>query len=300
MACFTFFLYVSSILSHLYSNYLILFCSSVSYPLSLSIPFYSLLFINLMSSIFPFHSKYLIFFCINLMPIISFHSIQSISFSFVYQSRPLSLSITFILPHFLLFINLMSIVSDKHIPCKWSHSVLSINLMFIILGTPFHLNYLITRMIVSGTPIPFLSHSLSFINLTTTYSIQISYSIKLFINFIPIISFHSNYFPLFISLMSTIPGTPFPFKLSHHIVSGTPIPFLSHSPLFVNLMPFISGTRVPIRWSHSLLFINLMHIMSDTSNFICIRNRSSPEVSMLVFQMKGYWFNWQIMQSFWW
>ena len=80
--------------------------------------------------LFPIHSKYLIFFCLSI-------------------SCPLSLSITFKLSHFLLFINVISIVS----------------------GTPFHLNHLI--MIVSGTSIPFLSHSLSFINLMPTYSIQI-------------------------------------------------------------------------------------------------------------------------------
>ena len=161
--------------------------------------FHSILFCSSISChvhyLFPFHSKYLIFFCLSI-------------------SCPLSLSITFKLSHFLLFINLMSNGSGTPIPCKWSHSVLFINLMFIILGTPFHLDYLIIRMIVSGTPIPFLSHSFSFINLMPTYSIQISHSLKLFISFMPIVSFHSNYLPLFIGLMPTIPGTPIPFKFS--------------------------------------------------------------------------------------
>ena len=77
------------------------------------------------------------------------------------------------------------------------------------------------------------------------------------------------------------------------ITSGTPIPFLlSHSPLFVNLMSIISGTAIPFKLSHSLLFINLGHIISDTSNIVnYIRNRSDPEVCMLVFQTKGHSFN---------
>ena len=203
-------------------------------------PFHSLLFINVMSIIFSI-SHFLLF--INLMSIISFHSIQSISFSFVYQSH-----VHYLLPlhsdYLIFFCSSISCSLSLSIAFKLSHSVLFINLMFIILGTPFHLNYLIIRMIVSGTPIPYLSHSLSFISLMPTYSIQISHSLKLFINFMPIISFHSNYFPLFISLMSTVPGTPIPFKLSHRIVSGTPIPVLSHSPLFINLMHMISGTSI--------------------------------------------------------
>ena len=257
------FLYVSSILSHLYSNYLFLFCSSISCPLSLSIPF-SFAYQSHVHYLFPFHSKYFIFLClsiscplsvsipfkvshfllfINLMSSISFHSIQSISFSFVYQSH-----VHYLFPlhsnYLIFFCSSISCPLSLSIAFKLSHSLLFINLMFIILSTPFHLNYLIIRMIVSGTPIPYLSHSLSFINLMPTYSIQISHSLKLFINFMPIISFHSNYFPLFISLMSTIPDTPIPFKVSHQIVSGTPVPVLSHSPLFINLMHIISGTSI--------------------------------------------------------
>ena len=68
--------------------------------------------------------------------------------------------------------------------------------MFTILGTPFHSNYLIIRMIVSGTPIPFLSHSLLFINLMPTYSIQI-------IPFSFVHQFHAHYL--------------FPFRLSYFL-----------------------------------------------------------------------------------
>ena len=114
-------------------------CSSVSCPLSLSTPF-SFVHQSGVHYLFPFHSKCLIFFClliscplspsipfevshflwfINLMSIISFHSIQSISLFFCLSiSCPLSLSITFKLSNFLLFINLMSIVSGTCTPCK--------------------------------------------------------------------------------------------------------------------------------------------------------------------------------------
>ena len=67
----TLFLYVSSILPHLYTDYLILFCSSISCPLSFSDPFKV--------------SHFLLF--INLMSIISFQYIQIISLSFVHQSH---------------------------------------------------------------------------------------------------------------------------------------------------------------------------------------------------------------------
>ena len=124
--------------SHLYSNYLILFCSSISCQLSLSIPF-SFVRQSHVHYLVPLHSNYLIFsYSINLISIISFHCIQIISFSFVHQS-------------------------SVHYP--W----------YSIPFTPFHLNYLIIRMIVPGTPIPFLSHSLTFINLMPTCSIQISF-----------------------------------------------------------------------------------------------------------------------------
>ena len=129
--------------------------------------------------------------------------------------------------------------------------------MFIILGTQFHLNYLIIKMIVPGTPIPFLSHSLLFVNLIPTYIIQIFHSFKLFINFMPIVSFHSNYFPLFIvscplSLVHLFHSN------SHQIVSGTPIPFLSHSLLFINLMSIVSYTYSMQVISFS--FINQSHV----------------------------------------
>ena len=76
----TLFLYVSSILSHLYSSYLILFCSSISFPLSLTIPF-SFVHQSHVHYLCPFHSEYLIFFCLSL-------------------SCPLSLSISFKSSHF--------------------------------------------------------------------------------------------------------------------------------------------------------------------------------------------------------
>ena len=130
--------------------------------------------------------------------------------------------------------------------------------MFIILGTPFHLNYLFIKMIVSGTPIPFLSHSLLFINLMPTYIIQIFHSFKLFINFMPIISFLSNYFPLFISLMSTIPGTPIPFKFSLDCLWNTHTILISFS--------FVHQSHVHCLWYTysmqmiSFSFVNQSHV----------------------------------------
>ena len=170
--------------------------------------------------LFPIHLKYLIFFCLSI-------------------SCPLSLSITFKLSHFLLFINLISNVS----------------------GTPFHLNHLI--MIVSGTSIPFLSHSLSFINLMPTYSIQILI--------------------LFCSSVSC------PLSLSIEII----------------LFSFVHQSLVHLFHSNLLLKLPLEHPFHSYLILLCssisctlslvpltlfngIRNRSSPEVSMLVFQTYGH------------
>ena len=84
--------------------------------------------------------------------------IQIISFSFVHQSP-----VHYLFPIHSKYLIFFCLSISCPLPLSITLSIVS--------GTPFHLNHLI--MIVSGTSIPFLSHSLSFINLMPTYSIQI-------------------------------------------------------------------------------------------------------------------------------
>ena len=125
--------------------------------------------------------------------------------------------------------------------------------------------------IISGTPsiCTILIISFSSVHQSHAHYLWYTYSI-LIISFSSVHQSHAHY------LWYTIP-----FKLPYYllfinlmpIISGTPIPFLSHSPLFVNLMSIISGRAIPFKLSHSLLFINLMHIISGTpfhSNYLII------------------------------
>ena len=211
----------------------------------------------------PLHSNYLIFFCSSISCPLSlahlFHSNDLIQFCS-------SISCLLSLAH--LFHSNDFIQFCSSISCSLSlvhHSIQIISLSeWLSLEHPFHSYLILFCSSISCPPIPFkLSHSL------------------LFINFMPIISFHSDYliFFLFINLMSTIPGTPIPFSClwnTHSILISFSFVHQSHAHY---LWYTYSIQSIPFAFIHQSHAHYLWYLF-----VICKRNRSSPDVGMLVFQ----------------